>query len=148
MLARAPRRLRPSQPRLPAPTAHWPIAAHHLVALRAYATQPLLTSPTEEEPKHTLAVIGGGLSGLSAAYHFVRALSAEARRTTRVIVLEKAGRTGGWCRSVDVPGDKLGAKAVGEGKRVVLEGGPRSIRPVGRIGWLTVEMVSTTCSGS
>lgn len=139
MLARP--RLRPSHLVRPSAPSPWPLTPHHLLTLRAYSTS------SDANPKTTLAVIGGGLSGLSSAYHFLRALSPEARRAARVVVLEKAGRTGGWCRSVWVPGEKLGAKAVGEGKGVVLEGGPRSVRPVGRIGWATVEMVGRVCEG-
>lgn len=91
----------------------------------------------------TLAIIGGGLSGLSSAFFFLRALSPSLRAKARVIILEKdPNRTGGWCKSVEMdPVDNEGKQK----SDLVFEAGPRSIRPVGLQGWLTVEMVSTRC---
>lgn len=102
-------------------------------------------------PKATLAIIGGGLGGLSSAFYFLRALSPELRRSTRVVIFEKEQSTGGWCKSININEDRDAAQSeaeeVGEasGKRapkeLVFETGPRSIRPVGLQGWLTVELV-------
>ena len=89
-------------------------------------------------------VIGGGLSGLSTAYYFLKALSPLAKQHTKIIVLEKQHRTGGWCNStsIDLGEEKRLVKGSGEDKgELVFESGPRSIRPVGLIGWLTIEMV-------
>ncbi|GAA5824054.1 hypothetical protein JCM11251_001502 [Rhodosporidiobolus azoricus] len=78
--------------------------------------------------KDTLAILGGGLSGLSTAYYTLRTLSPQARAATRIVLLEKEERTGGWIKAVRVQ-DLL-----------VFETGPRSIRPVGLLGWLTVDL--------
>lgn len=104
-----------------------------------------------EVPKVKLAIVGGGLGGLSSAFYFLRNLSPRLREGVEVVIFEKDHkRTGGWCRSVrvDSEGKETGTKSVeaggatGEEKEVVFETGPRSIRPVGLSGWLTVEMVS------
>lgn len=123
---------------------------------RALSSAPAPT-PT---PKHTLAILGGGLSGLSSAYFFLKALTPEARKITRIVVLEKQDRTGGWCKSVRVDRDRefegrTTDRTLSEGKEkeqemdketMVFETGPRSIRPVGLQGWLTIDMVR--CSSS
>jgi hypothetical protein len=83
----------------------------------------------------TLAIVGGGLSGLSSAYYFIQTLTPALRKACKVVVFEKQGRTGGWCRSLDVPLQE------GEKGNMVFETGPRSIRPAGLQGWLTLEMV-------
>ncbi|THH10335.1 hypothetical protein EW146_g8401 [Bondarzewia mesenterica] len=66
-----------------------------------------------------IAVLGGGLTGLSAAYHLARL-----HPTARVTLLEKDTRFGGWIRSerVEVQ-DEHGNKA-----SVLLEAGPRTLR--------------------
>ncbi|GAA5867261.1 hypothetical protein JCM8547_003139 [Rhodosporidiobolus lusitaniae] len=118
------------------PTRRLPLAvAPRLPRLR------LLTTPSK--PSHTLAVLGGGLSGLSTAYYALRTLTPEARQRTRVVLLEKEERTGGWCRAVRLQG----GRTLGDGEKLkkgeeslVFETGPRSIRPVGLMGWLTVEL--------
>lgn len=115
---------------------------------RLYSTSGSPAPP----PQHTLAIIGGGLSGLSSAFYFLRALSPSARRAAKVVIFEKDERVGGWCRSVNIASkpdvkeldheDGVKAKARGASRReLVFETGPRSIRPVGLSGWLTVEMV-------
>ena len=40
---------------------------------------------------------------MSSAFYFLRALTPEARKATKVVLLEKQERTGGWCRSIEVP---------------------------------------------
>jgi oxygen-dependent protoporphyrinogen oxidase len=111
-----------------------------------------------------LAIVGGGLSGLSSAFYFLRNLSPAVRKNTRVIIFEKQKRTGGWCQSIAIPVAKAGSDKLAKEEEMgskfeeiksegvimkerkdaelVFETGPRSIRPVGLPGWLTVEMVS------
>lgn len=67
-----------------------------------------------------VAILGGGLTGLSAAFHISRALP-----QARITLLEKSPRLGGWVRSERVQvEDKQGNSA-----SVVLEAGPRTLRP-------------------
>ncbi|XP_066063067.1 protoporphyrinogen oxidase-like isoform X2 [Chamaea fasciata] len=73
----------------------------------------------------TVAVLGGGISGLAACYHLVRA-----PRPPKVVLLEASGRFGGWLQSSGTP----------EG--AVFEHGPRGVRPAGPAGADTLHMVS------
>lgn len=70
-------------------------------------------------PSH-IAILGGGLSGLSSAFHLSRRYP-----KSLITLLEKQPRYGGWARSerVDIK-DQLGNTA-----SVVLEAGPRTLRP-------------------
>ncbi|KAH9478720.1 Protoporphyrinogen oxidase [Psilocybe cubensis] len=70
-------------------------------------------------PTH-IAVLGGGLTGLSSAIHLARRFP-----TSKITLLEKQGRLGGWVRSERVDLPQIGAS-------VLLEGGPRSLRPNGK----------------
>ncbi|KAJ7126568.1 hypothetical protein C8R43DRAFT_1134892 [Mycena crocata] len=68
-------------------------------------------------PKH-IAILGGGLSGLSSAFHLSRRFP-----TSTITLIDKNKRLGGWASSserVHLPG--------GRGS-VVLEGGPRTLLP-------------------
>ncbi|KPV75571.1 uncharacterized protein RHOBADRAFT_53536 [Rhodotorula graminis WP1] len=93
--------------------------------------------------QHTLAILGAGLSGLSTAHYFLRALDPPARKLARIVVLEKEHRVGGWCRAHRYEGGKLlkpDEQPEGKGDVLAFETGPRSIRPQGLLGWLTIEM--------
>ncbi|EKM57571.1 uncharacterized protein PHACADRAFT_182091 [Phanerochaete carnosa HHB-10118-sp] len=70
-------------------------------------------------PTH-ISVIGGGLSGLSSAYHLSRRFP-----TAKVTLLEQSPRLGGWVHSerVHVQDDK------GNEAGILLERGPRTLRP-------------------
>ncbi|CAK5265402.1 unnamed protein product [Mycena citricolor] len=68
-------------------------------------------------PQH-IAILGGGLSGLSSAFHLSRRFP-----TCKITIIEKNKQLGGWAANtarVPLPG--------GRGT-VVLEGGPRTLRP-------------------
>ncbi|KMQ97507.1 protoporphyrinogen oxidase [Lasius niger] len=69
-------------------------------------------------------VLGGGISGLSAAYY-----AANNARNSAVILLEASSRVGGWIRSIKSP---TGA---------IFEQGPRTVRPVGLAGRNTLNLV-------
>ncbi|WVQ83670.1 protoporphyrinogen oxidase [Cryptococcus sp. DSM 104549] len=80
-------------------------------------------------PKH-ITILGAGLSGLSTAYHLSRLLP----RSSRITLLEGSSREGGWIDSQRQPvGFKAENGKVVEGE-VVLETGPRTIRPRGSRG--------------
>lgn len=70
-----------------------------------------------------VAVLGGGITGLSTAYHLARRLPA----SSRIVVLEKENRVGGWVQSKRVR-TKHGALE----EDVVVESGPRTLRPNGK----------------
>lgn len=75
----------------------------------------------------TTAILGGGLSGLCSAYFLARSLPA----THKIVLLEKSKRFGGWIQTVRKGQDGID-----------FETGPRSIRPVGLAGLLTLQVVS------
>ncbi|KAK7474388.1 hypothetical protein BaRGS_00034342 [Batillaria attramentaria] len=73
----------------------------------------------------TVVVVGGGISGLAAAYYLQR----NAAKLGKVILLESSKRTGGWMNSVQ------------HGDGSVFEHGPRSLRPAGKAGRNTLHLV-------
>ncbi|KAH8330800.1 hypothetical protein KR067_007456 [Drosophila pandora] len=72
----------------------------------------------------TTAVLGGGLSGLSAGYYLLR------RFGKPLTIYEAAPRVGGWVRS-----------EFRKDRGFIFESGPRTIRPVGVPGANTLELV-------
>ncbi|PPQ85350.1 hypothetical protein CVT25_000641 [Psilocybe cyanescens] len=70
-------------------------------------------------PTH-IAVLGGGLTGLSSAIHLARRFP-----TSKISLIERQDVLGGWVRSERVKLPQIGAS-------VLLEGGPRSLRPNGK----------------
>jgi oxygen-dependent protoporphyrinogen oxidase len=67
-----------------------------------------------------IAVLGGGLTGLVAAFHLSRRFPA-----AQITLLERENRLGGWVRSERVS-VRDGSTTLGS---VVLEAGPRTLRP-------------------
>ncbi|GAA5829557.1 hypothetical protein JCM3766R1_001222 [Sporobolomyces carnicolor] len=92
----------------------------------------------------TLAVLGGGLAGLSSAVQFVRRLDPRVKERVKVVVFEKQERIGGWCHAVRLENGRRvadGQSLVGTKEpTVVFETGPRSVRPVGLQGWISIEL--------
>jgi oxygen-dependent protoporphyrinogen oxidase len=74
-------------------------------------------------------VLGGGISGLSAAWY----LSRYAPVTTKITILESSNRFGGWIKS----------ERVGKYK-ILFEQGPRTLRPNGIGGPVVLDMVSNS----
>ncbi|CAL8248388.1 unnamed protein product [Lota lota] len=72
----------------------------------------------------TVAVLGGGIGGLAAAYYL-----SKSPQVAKVILLESSGRYGGWLWSTQ----RLDG--------AVFEHGPRGIRPAGAVGWNTLNLV-------
>lgn len=72
----------------------------------------------------TTAVLGGGLSGLSAGYYLLR------RFGKPLTIYEASPRVGGWVRSENR-----------KDRNFIFESGPRTIRPVGEPGANTLELV-------
>ncbi|KAI9510301.1 hypothetical protein F5148DRAFT_605035 [Russula earlei] len=70
-------------------------------------------------PNHVV-ILGGGVTGLSAAFHLARK-----HPTVQITLVERSTRFGGWVRSERVQ------VADGDGNRgsVLLEAGPRTVRP-------------------
>lgn len=92
-----------------------------------------LQSSSARPPPLPIAIIGGGIAGITAALQLSRRLPPD----RRIILYEAQERLGGWIESdvVEYKGQQSGSGTV------VLEGGPRSIRPKGLSGWTMVELV-------
>lgn len=73
-----------------------------------------------------IAVVGGGISGLSTAYYLMKH---GGTKLQKVLLLEATDHLGGWIKSTRFPDG------------TVYEQGPRSIRPVGEAGKNTLAMV-------
>jgi len=72
----------------------------------------------------TVAILGGGISGLSTAYYIRKKFG----DSVRPIIIERTERCGGWVRSV-------------RKDDIYFETGPRTIRPAGLPGLNTLDMV-------
>lgn len=92
-----------------------------------------LQSSSARGPQLPIAVVGGGIAGLTAALQLSRRLPPD----RRIILYEAQQRLGGWIESdvIEFQGNQSGQGTV------VLEGGPRSIRPKGLSGWTMIELV-------
>lgn len=79
----------------------------------------------------TIAILGGGITGLSSAFYLSRKFPSAV-----IFLLERQNRLGGWIQSqrVQLP-NNLGS--------VLLEGGPRTLRPNGKS---VLELVGSSCS--
>nr|CAG4643979.1 EOG090X06SP [Lepidurus arcticus] len=73
----------------------------------------------------TVVVLGGGISGLAAAYKLTKMSPAP----SKILLLEASSRLGGWVHSTRHPDG------------IVYECGPRTIRPAGESGATTLSLV-------
>jgi predicted NAD/FAD-binding protein len=83
-------------------------------------------SAPNSDQKH-IAILGGGITGLSAAHYLTRELP-----NAKITIYEASPKVGGWLQSKSVD--------VGNGN-VVFESGPRTLRPRTVSGMVTIEMV-------
>ncbi|EGG08851.1 uncharacterized protein MELLADRAFT_42777 [Melampsora larici-populina 98AG31] len=77
----------------------------------------------------SFVILGGGLAGLTSAYYLSKGLPAGSQ--AKITLLERSDRFGGWVHSPNV----------GRDERCVFEGGPRSVRPKGLSGLMTLDLV-------
>ena len=84
-------------------------------------------SAPSSQRRANIAILGGGITGLSAAHYLTRELP-----TAKITIYEASERLGGWLQSKSVD--------VGDGK-VVFESGVRTLRPSTVAGLVAVEMV-------
>jgi oxygen-dependent protoporphyrinogen oxidase len=68
-----------------------------------------------ETKPYNVAVIGGGITGLTAAWRLL-----QDPKCQKITLYEKSSQLGGWLQSEKIE--------VGDGKHVVFEHGPRTIR--------------------
>lgn len=86
----------------------------------------------------SVAILGGGISGLSSAYYL-----SKSSPKTKILLIEGSKRLGGWIRSQRVPpGNHVSFNTSSdETDNVLFEAGPRSLRPVGPGGAAILSMV-------
>lgn len=80
-----------------------------------------------EEPEQRIAILGGGITGLTAAHYITRELP-----NAKVTIYEAGDRLGGWLQSETVEV---------EGGTVLMEKGPRTLRPGTDAALVTLDMV-------
>jgi protoporphyrinogen oxidase len=102
-----------------------------LASRRSYASKaasPDVSTAIPEPPKQNVAILGAGITALSAAYHLLLTPN-----PPKITIYEKSDRVGGWLQSkyVDLK-DGSGS--------VLFETGPRNIRPVVPTGLATVSL--------
>ncbi|KAH9814753.1 hypothetical protein DFH28DRAFT_300475 [Melampsora americana] len=77
----------------------------------------------------SFCILGGGLAGLTSAYYLSKGLPAGSQ--AKITLLERSDRFGGWLHSPNF----------GRDERCVFESGPRSVRPKGLSGLMTLDLV-------
>ena len=73
------------------------------------------TYSSDSDHSHDVAILGGGITGLSSAYYLTRELP-----NAKITIYEASDRLGGWLSSKRVP--------VKDGS-ILFEAGPRTLRP-------------------
>lgn len=89
--------------------------------------RPLLAAITCQRRAYNVAVVGGGITGLTAAWRLT-----QDPKCTGVTLYEKSHRLGGWMESETIP--------VGDGQ-IVFEYGPRTLRWTDPTGKFIMKMV-------
>lgn len=107
-----------------------PLRPSHHRALHQQASQHQRHDlATPDHGVTNVAVLGAGISGLASAYFLSRKLP-----QAKIVIYEKSSRVGGWVSSTFVD--------VGSG-RIVMEQGPRSLRPNSPSAKVTLQLVGT-----
>lgn len=86
--------------------------------------------------KKYIAVLGGGISGLTSAYRLAQHLPKD---RYNIVLLEHQNRLGGWIRSERIALPT--ADGAAQNVTALIEQGPRSIRPAGYSGLMMLELV-------
>lgn len=95
----------------------------------------LVRHSSTASPQRSIAIAGAGIAGLTAALELSRALPSH-----RIVLLESSQRLGGWVHSERIT--LTASDGSGKSETALLEGGPRSIRPVGAPGLAMLSLVS------
>jgi hypothetical protein len=103
-------------------------------------------NPPPTMPPPPLTILGAGLTGLSTAYRL------STLGVPNILLIDKAHKVGGWVDSssvrVQLPVESGYEGVVEKGKEVevVIESGPRSIRPRGGLGAARMLQLVCLCS--
>ncbi|TPX42542.1 protoporphyrinogen oxidase [Synchytrium endobioticum] len=84
-----------------------------------------------------ICILGGGVSGLSTAYYLSNLIKVSSiSDSTRITLLESSSRFGGWIES-----HKTSLPSNTNNDEIILERGPRTLRPSGIAGAITLDLV-------
>lgn len=97
-----------------------------ITSLRLYMYVRTYHTYKKKMPPQNFVILGGGISGLTAAWYLAR----NAPSSTKITLLEASNRFGGWIQST----------RVGE-ERILFEQGPRTLRPSGLGAYIILDMV-------
>ncbi|OSD05137.1 Protoporphyrinogen oxidase [Trametes coccinea BRFM310] len=89
----------------------------------------------------SVTIVGGGLSGLSAAFHLSRRFPASSG--ARITLVEKSNRLGGWVKSERA---RVKDRYGGRQADVLLESGPRTLRPASKAILELIHLLNLTTS--
>ena len=103
-------------------------SADDLVLANLSSSQTTSISENGGPPQQNIAVLGGGITGLSSAYYLTQQLP-----KANITLYESSERLGGWLHSKHVNV---------ENGTVVFEQGPRTLRPHTPAGLVTLDLVA------
>ncbi|CAD6884442.1 unnamed protein product [Tilletia caries] len=111
-----------------------------LLSSRVWGSRRTISNDTSAQlDRTTIAVLGGGITGLTSALVLARRLPKD---RFRIVLVEKEKRLGGWVQSDVLPLTSDAAeKSAQEAKVAVVEGGPRSLRPRGYSGMVMLDFI-------
>ncbi|KAH9440995.1 hypothetical protein MJO29_015368 [Puccinia striiformis f. sp. tritici] len=107
-----------------------------LLSISSISRHPIYKN--ENSPSRSFGILGGGLAGLTSAYYLSKHLP-QSNNPRQITVWEKENRFGGWVQSSRIGDDNLAEKN-GTGS-FVFESGPRSVRPKGLAGLISLELI-------
>ncbi|POW12942.1 hypothetical protein PSTT_04186 [Puccinia striiformis] len=107
-----------------------------LLSISSISRHPIYKN--ENSPSRSFGILGGGLAGLTSAYYLSKQLP-QSNNPRQITVWEKENRFGGWVQSSRIEDNNLAEKN-GTGS-FVFESGPRSVRPKGLAGLISLELV-------
>lgn len=102
------------------------------VTCRRRWSQPYATTSTGGSDNRRIAVIGGGLTGLTTAYYLAKRLPS----TVRITLYEASDRLGGWIQTDRVPVDVSGVRGT-----VSFERGARTLSSLHSTCWRFDDLV-------
>ncbi|KAI9617319.1 hypothetical protein H4Q26_013189 [Puccinia striiformis f. sp. tritici PST-130] len=110
-----------------------------LLSISSISRHPIYKN--ENSPSRSFGILGGGLAGLTSAYYLSKHLP-QSNNPRQITVWEKENRFGGWVQSSRIGDDNLAEKN-GTGS-FVFESGPRSVRPKGLAGLISLELLPSS----
>lgn len=115
------------------PHLRWILYGTHIAygrTRRRFTTSPVVLAERKAQQPDGIAVLGGGITGLTTAY-----LLADTFPNRHITLIESKDTLGGWVCSKEVD--------VGNGE-ILFEQGPRSLRPAPPNGTLALRIVRAT----